>query len=64
MTPDDPRHGTRRGYKTGYDCCGLGGCTAADFYEPPERVLSARLYVTSAAEADDAAQREWDRWDV
>ena len=41
-----------------------GGCTAADFYEPPERVLSARLYVTSAAEADDAAQREWDRWDV
>jgi hypothetical protein len=48
----------------GSDCCGLGGCTPADFYEPPERVLSGRLYVTSAAEADDAAQREWDRWDV
>lgn len=47
----------------GSDCCGLGGCTPADFFEPPERV-SARLYVTSAAEADDAAQREWDRWDV
>ncbi len=48
----------------GYDCCGLGGCTAADFYEPPEHVRASALYVTSAAEADDAAQREWDRWDV